>query len=97
MNDMRRVLLVILVAVALGGIGGCTCCSQVPVSLESINNWFLFHSPACRQYPYSCPSCPYFSGEPCVQAGSTEEQTGGEGYAQPPESGVKNPAEKSSK
>jgi len=56
---MRNGLLAILAVVLLAGLGGCRCPSQVPVSLEPLNDWLLYHGPACRHYPYSCPQCPY--------------------------------------
>ena len=56
---MRNRLLAILAVVVLAGLGGCRSPSQVPVSLEPLNDWLLYHGPSCRHYPFSCPPCPY--------------------------------------
>jgi hypothetical protein len=68
MDATKSLLLAFLVAVAAIGFGGCSCPCRVPVSLEPLNDWLLYHSPACRHYPYSCPACPYTGCEHCAHA-----------------------------
>lgn len=68
MNAAKSMLLALLLAVAASGFGGCSCPCRVPVSLEPLNDWLLYHGPACRHYPYSCPPCPYSGCEHCVHA-----------------------------
>lgn len=45
------------------GWGGCACPSRVPVSLEPLNDWLLYHGRCAWRYPYSCPCCPYVGDE----------------------------------
>ncbi len=89
MHFTKSLLLAALVAIVLAGFGGCSCPSRVPVSLESLNDWLLYHGPACRHYPYSCPPCPYTDCEHCVQADGYWEESDDGAHAQPREGGNK--------
>jgi hypothetical protein len=64
------------IAVALS-LGGCTCPSRVPVSVEPLNNWLLCHGPTTWHYPFSCPPCPYCcAGQATDEAAPSGEQAG---------------------
>jgi hypothetical protein len=40
---------------------GCRTNGDVPVSLQGLQYRLMYHGPNCRNYPYSCPPCPYYS------------------------------------
>jgi|GEM_PF-4389118 len=65
MNATQSLLWVLLICAAFGamGLGGCACTSRVPVSLEPLNDWLLYHGRCGWRYPYSCPCCPYVGAE----------------------------------
>jgi len=86
-------MLFAVLGTAMLGIAGCTCCSQVPVSLEGINNWFLYHGRACRHYPHSCPPCPYIDGQATAGEEIVEPASGAEQGTRP-ESGATTPSSK---
>ena len=71
---MKGFLLAIVALVALAGVFGCRSPSQVPVSLEPLNDWLLYHGPSCRHYPFSCPPCPYHGAEQQGEAPSGAAQ-----------------------
>jgi hypothetical protein len=75
---MKKILLLVLaIAVASWGLGGCSSPSRVPVSLEPLNNWLLCHGPATLHYPYSCPPCPYCgSAQAVAETSPTDKQAG---------------------
>ncbi len=95
---MRNGLFAILALVVLAELGGCCSPSQVPVSLEPLNDWLLYHGAACRHYPYSCPPCPYFDYERCCWGAPYSEQSdGGAATARPDKGQVPPPAKPSEK
>jgi hypothetical protein len=91
MRSAKSLLLASLVAVALAGFGGCACPCRVPVSLEPLNNWLLYHGRACRHYPFSCPPCPYTGCEDRVQTDGYLEESSETVPATPRESADKAP------